>query len=170
MKHFYVQRHQLGRRKCVGFHRKTGIVLRTNQHNGHTRANYYDQDGYPSGESYDGRWTMAIMDTGIGKRTRLSPQGGNMTKRYFIMFESDKTVCRSNDHILCHASTLKSAKASIRAAKKRYAADNPRNFRVYDKFSEGEGPAECVYSETNQPATDRKELHETGNSGSHDCF
>ena len=35
---------------------KTGIVVSTNQSNGWVRVNYYDQDGFPAGETYDGRW------------------------------------------------------------------------------------------------------------------
>ena len=34
----------------------SGIVLKTEQHNGWVRVNYYDQDGFPAGESFDGRW------------------------------------------------------------------------------------------------------------------
>lgn len=35
---------------------KSGMVLKTEQHNGWVRVNYYDQNGFPTGESFDGRW------------------------------------------------------------------------------------------------------------------
>ena len=35
---------------------KTGIILKTEQHNGWVRVNYYDENGFPTGESFDGRW------------------------------------------------------------------------------------------------------------------
>lgn len=35
---------------------KTGIILKTEQHNGWVRVNYYDEKGFPTGESFDGRW------------------------------------------------------------------------------------------------------------------
>lgn len=74
-----------------------------------------------------------------------------MSKQFFIMFESDRIVCGSNDHMLCHASTLKSAKSAIRSARRKdYIAEyNPRNFRVYDSWADA--PADqhvpCVYQE-----------------------
>lgn len=74
-----------------------------------------------------------------------------MTKQFFIMFESDRVVCGSNDHILCNASTIKSARAAIRSArKKEYIAEhNPRNFRVYDSWADvpEDQHVPCVYQE-----------------------
>lgn len=35
---------------------KTGMVLKTEQENGWVRVNYYDADGYSTGESFDGKW------------------------------------------------------------------------------------------------------------------
>lgn len=34
-----------------------GMVLKTYQNNGFVRVNYYDSDGYNSGETFEGRWT-----------------------------------------------------------------------------------------------------------------
>ena len=34
----------------------SGIVLKTEQCNGWVRVNYYDENGFPAGESFDGRW------------------------------------------------------------------------------------------------------------------
>lgn len=59
-----------------------------------------------------------------------------MVKQYFVRYESDKTVCGSNDHPAGAASSLKSAKAVIRSIRKNYAEQNPRNFRVYDTWAE----------------------------------
>lgn len=38
---------------------RTGIVLNTYQQNGWVRVNYYDADGFASGETFDGRWKEA---------------------------------------------------------------------------------------------------------------
>lgn len=35
----------------------SGIKLTTNQDNGWVRVNYYDAQGTPSGETFDGKWT-----------------------------------------------------------------------------------------------------------------
>lgn len=72
--------------------------------------------------------------------------------RYFIRFESDKVVCGSNDHMLCNASSVKSAKAAIRVYrnKEENAEHNPRNFRVYDCWAEVDPETDhvpCVYQE-----------------------
>lgn len=89
-------------------------------------------------------------DTGRGG---ITPQKGrNMCKQYFIMFESDRVVCGSNDHLLCNASTIRSAKAAIRSARKKYYNDEykPRNFRVYDSWADVDPATEfvpCVYQE-----------------------
>lgn len=74
-----------------------------------------------------------------------------MRKRYYIRFDSDRIVCGSNEHTLCNASTLKSAKAAIRSARKKeyIARHNPRNFRVYDTFADcpEDEHVPCVYQE-----------------------
>ena len=59
-----------------------------------------------------------------------------MVKQYFVRYESDKTVCGSNDHPAGAASSLKSAKSVIRSIRKNYAEQNPRNFRVYGTWAE----------------------------------
>lgn len=40
----------------VSFDTNHGIVLKTFQHNGFTRVNYYDADGHSEGETFEGRW------------------------------------------------------------------------------------------------------------------
>lgn len=35
---------------------KDGMVLNTQQENGWVRVNYYDEDGWPTGETFDGKW------------------------------------------------------------------------------------------------------------------
>lgn len=35
---------------------RSGIKLSTNQANGWVRVNYYDSEGLPSGETFDGKW------------------------------------------------------------------------------------------------------------------
>ena len=74
-----------------------------------------------------------------------------MSKRYYIRFESDQVVCGSNDHMLCNASTLRSAKDAIRSARKKdfIAVYNPRNFRVYDTWADvpEDQHVPCVYQE-----------------------
>ena len=35
---------------------ESGMILRTEQENGWVRVNYYDQDGYATGEGFDGKW------------------------------------------------------------------------------------------------------------------
>lgn len=35
---------------------KTSIIHKTYQNNGWVRANYYDENGYPNGEMFEGRW------------------------------------------------------------------------------------------------------------------
>lgn len=72
--------------------------------------------------------------------------------RYFVRYESDKVVCGSNDHMLCNASSIKSAKAAIRIERQKeyIAAYNPRNFRVYDCWADVDPETQhvpCVYQE-----------------------
>lgn len=45
-----------GEMVCVSFDKTHGIVLKTYQNNGWLRANYYDNEGWPTGESFQGRW------------------------------------------------------------------------------------------------------------------
>ena len=40
----------------VSIDKENGIILKTNQHNGWIRVNYYDKDGTAAGESCDGKW------------------------------------------------------------------------------------------------------------------
>lgn len=40
----------------VSFDSVYGIVLKTYQNNGWVRVNYYDNQGYSTGEGFDGRW------------------------------------------------------------------------------------------------------------------
>lgn len=35
---------------------KNSIIYKTYQSNGWLRANHYDADGYPAGETFEGRW------------------------------------------------------------------------------------------------------------------
>lgn len=46
------------------------IVVKTYQHNGWTRVNYYDEEGYPNGEKFEGRW-------GTPKNVTVSEKGTN---------------------------------------------------------------------------------------------
>jgi len=70
-------------------------------------------------------------------------------KRYYMEYESDQIVCRSNRHTYGSASTLKTAKGYISRCRREHAEENPRNFRIYD--IEGEAAEDehvpCVYSE-----------------------
>lgn len=67
-------------------------------------------------------------------------------KRYNIRYESDKIVCRSNEHPYCNASTLKSAIAIANRIKKELADENARNIRVYDvDAGNWDEPAPVVY-------------------------
>ena len=71
-------------------------------------------------------------------------------KRYSMHYESDLTVCRSNDHIYGNASTLKTAKSYISRCRKECADEHPRNFRIYDHFADVDsetGYVPCVYQE-----------------------
>lgn len=44
-----------------------GIVVRTNQTNGWVRVNYYDADGEPEGETFDGRWRSVVSEANMSK-------------------------------------------------------------------------------------------------------
>ena len=71
-------------------------------------------------------------------------------KRYFMEYDSDKVVCKSNSHIWGFANTLKTAKSYIKRCRQQDAEYNPRNFRIYDTWGDCE-PNEhvpCVYQET----------------------
>ena len=45
-----------GEEVAVSIDKENGIILKTNQHNGWIRVNYYDKDGIATGKSFDGRW------------------------------------------------------------------------------------------------------------------
>ena len=83
-------------------------------------------------------------------------------KQYFVEFESDKFDKLSYNHetddygsyihFAGNASTLKSAKSVIRNARKNpsWAADHPRNFKVYDCWADivpETNHVPCVYFE-----------------------
>lgn len=38
---------------CVSFDTESGIVLKTSQQDGWVRVNYYDNDGWPAGETFE---------------------------------------------------------------------------------------------------------------------
>lgn len=67
-----------------------------------------------------------------------------MTKRYYVRYEDDNTVCGSNEHNYSGASTLKIAKQI--AAKVKREMYNARNIRIYDIYQNDEnGHAKIVY-------------------------
>ena len=74
---------------------------------------------------------------------------GDLMKRYFMEYESDRVICRSNVHIYGFASSLKTAKGYISKCKKFYAEYNPRNFKIYDTYGEcaSDEHVPCVYFE-----------------------
>ena len=45
-----------GEMVCVSFDTENGIVVQTYQQNGWVRVNYYDNEGMPAGETFDGKW------------------------------------------------------------------------------------------------------------------
>lgn len=69
-------------------------------------------------------------------------------KRFYMRYESDKTVCGSNAHNWGSASTLKTAKGYIAKCRKEDAELHPRNFKIFDITQDDEfGHALCVYAE-----------------------
>lgn len=71
-------------------------------------------------------------------------------KQYFMMYESDEVVCRSNDHIWGKASSVKTAKQYISRCREKEAQYNPRNFRIYDSYADVDpdtGFVPCIYRE-----------------------
>lgn len=71
-------------------------------------------------------------------------------KRYFMIYESDRVICGSRDHTYGNATQLRTAKAYISKCRESEAMDNPRNFRIYDTFSDVDpetGFVRCVYHE-----------------------
>ena len=40
----------------ISIDRESGIIVTTYQRNGWVRKNYYDTDGLPNGETFEGRW------------------------------------------------------------------------------------------------------------------
>ena len=57
-------------------------------------------------------------------------------KQFFLMYESDELVCKSNDHIYGNANSIKTCKQYIRKIRLNKAQYNPRNFRIYDSFAD----------------------------------
>lgn len=68
-------------------------------------------------------------------------------KQYFVKFVSDrfdkleydteKKDYGTYDHYYStNASTIKTAKSYISRIRKKYAEENPRNFRIYDSFAD----------------------------------
>lgn len=45
-----------GQLVTVSIDKENGIVVKTNQHNGWIRVNYYDKNGETEGEGFDGKW------------------------------------------------------------------------------------------------------------------
>ena len=43
---------------AVSFDSEDGIILKTNQENGHVCISYYNKRGYLEGETFDGRWQL----------------------------------------------------------------------------------------------------------------
>lgn len=84
------------------------------------------------------------------------------SKRYFIMWESDKynrgmynpeTGTYGSYEDISHGrySTIKSAKSGISRIRKEFADRNPRNFRVYDSWGEIQPDTNfvpCAYCES----------------------
>ena len=67
-----------------------------------------------------------------------------MTKRFYVRYCDDKTVCGSNEHNYCSVSTLKTAKQIASRIKREI--ENARNIRVYDIYQDDEnGHAKIVY-------------------------
>lgn len=82
-------------------------------------------------------------------------------KQYFVEYESDRYDSRAydrekgdygsyNHYYGSHASTIKTAKTYINKIRKEYAAENPRNFRIYDSWADVDpltNHVPCVYQE-----------------------
>jgi len=52
----YSGHNEEGEMVYVSFDTQNGIVLKTFQSNGWVRVNYFDNEGYVTGETFDGRW------------------------------------------------------------------------------------------------------------------
>ena len=48
-----------GEQMTISIDAHNGIITNTYQNNGWVRVNYYDVNGLPNGESFDGRWRSA---------------------------------------------------------------------------------------------------------------
>ena len=59
-----------------------------------------------------------------------------MSKRYYVMFESDRIDLGKTDHYYAAASSIKTCKQYFSRIRSRYADDNPRNIRVYDTYGD----------------------------------
>lgn len=68
--------------------------------------------------------------------------------RYFLEYESDRKLCGTHSHTYGFASSQKTACGYIARCRKQCAAENPRNFRVFDSWGEvKDGHVPCVYEE-----------------------
>lgn len=71
-------------------------------------------------------------------------------KQYFMEYESDKIVNRSNIHTYGRGNTIKTCKQYISRVRQNEAQYNPRNFRIYDSFADIDPETDfvpVVYSE-----------------------
>ena len=57
-------------------------------------------------------------------------------KRYFLMYDSDQTICGRKRHTGGNGNSIKICKGYIRTIRKNEAQYNPRNFTIYDSFAE----------------------------------
>lgn len=67
-----------------------------------------------------------------------------------MQYESDRIVCKSNEHIFGFASSLKTAKGYISKCKKSESEYNPRNFKIFDHYADVDPDTNyvpCVYQE-----------------------
>ena len=48
-----------GEKMTISIDTEQGIITNTYQNNGWVRVNYYTVDGFPDGETFDGRWTSS---------------------------------------------------------------------------------------------------------------
>lgn len=82
-------------------------------------------------------------------------------KQYFVEYVSDRYNRNEydrekgdygsyNHEYGSYASTIKTAKSYIRSIRKNHADENPRNFRIYDRWADVDtqtGFCPCVYQE-----------------------
>ena len=70
-----------------------------------------------------------------------------MRKQFYLTYETDKVVCGSNEHFYGNASSIKTAQAYISRIRKEYASENPKNFKIFDCWTDCGEPAKLVYEE-----------------------